>query len=1042
MLRKLGIEPGEGRVFAWSATALFLLGWADVSVKNVSEAFFIKRVGVDLLPYAFLVSSVLLVGTTWAFGNFAATRDRLRLLPRTFFGLGLLLLPLWALVQTGYEPALGLLLVASKQITSIALLVFWLAMGDLLHGRQTKRLFAPLMAGVTVGMILGSFASEPLGRWLGTDALLLVSAFVMMLGAAATLPLRRFRPRFERAAGVPRPAARPPAPPADHEGTLRKLWGGSVLFRFLLVTAFCSGVLGPMLYWQFQYVADLNTAGEDALLAFYARFKGWVYGGVLVTQLLVSGRLYRRIGVPLSAAFSPIIYLVGFMGLSLRLSLPVGIGAKAGTQLQDNAIYDPAVRVLCSLFPEEIRARATAMIEGPVKRGGGAIGNSLIALALAIGTAPLVGYVAMPVAGLWLLVALVLWRRYPRLLLDAAATRKGKGEAMEGELLDPATVRALVPEMCSPDHARARLAVELVADAEPVRAVAALADAAARASQGTRHLIVAALDRRLEAAVADPLDCPEAAGQLEGLLENPGDLSDAERADLVQAYARLQHGEEAVPVLERAFRDPARAVQLVALAALARRDAAPAGSPSLDTEIEAALAGDDPAARRAAREELRSSLICGTADDRWLAQLKLLVNAFAAGIDRAEAAEALAEVAARHGGLAAEGSERLIEAREDPDTRVRVALIRWAGYAARHDQLPWLVQNLASDRAEWSLAAKEALIALGPASSNALLRELSFGKRSKRDRILEVMRELDVRPEELRELYELELDAVERDLSWLLAIAGRPAFALLTQRLEERVREELHTALLFLASIRHQDDIVQLGVRLQQERARPRQRAIVVEALESLLPAEERQRLLPLIEDADLQRAARGLVAATRPSAEEALHALLEDPEKLTRTIAVGLAVAAGLSVEEHEGVDAVEKMLHLKELSLFEDLTARQLMDLATLVKETVLEAETVVVEQGQYDDCLYLVGEGVVHIKREDTMLAELGPGDFFGEIALFEGVARSADAVTRSRARLLGLERADLMALIEDEPGIAVGLLQTLSRRVRELTDRLMV
>ena len=92
--------------------------------------------------------------------------------------------------------------------------------------------------------------------------------------------------------------------------------------------------------------------------------------------------------------------------------------------------------------------------------------------------------------------------------------------------------------------------------------------------------------------------------------------------------------------------------------------------------------------------------------------------------------------------------------------------------------------------------------------------------------------------------------------------------------------------------------------------------------------------------------------------------------------------------------------------------------------------------------DDCLYLVVEGVVHITRGETLLAEMGPGDFFGEIALFEGVARSATAQTRGRARLLGLERADLMRLIDDSPGIAVGLLQTLSMRVRELTDRLMV
>ena len=45
MLRKLGILPGEGRVFAWAVAALFLLGWADVSVKNVAETLFFKRGG-------------------------------------------------------------------------------------------------------------------------------------------------------------------------------------------------------------------------------------------------------------------------------------------------------------------------------------------------------------------------------------------------------------------------------------------------------------------------------------------------------------------------------------------------------------------------------------------------------------------------------------------------------------------------------------------------------------------------------------------------------------------------------------------------------------------------------------------------------------------------------------------------------------------------------------------------------------------------------------------------------------------------------------
>jgi CRP-like cAMP-binding protein len=140
--------------------------------------------------------------------------------------------------------------------------------------------------------------------------------------------------------------------------------------------------------------------------------------------------------------------------------------------------------------------------------------------------------------------------------------------------------------------------------------------------------------------------------------------------------------------------------------------------------------------------------------------------------------------------------------------------------------------------------------------------------------------------------------------------------------------------------------------------------------------------------------------------------------------------------------VDAVEKMLHLKALPIFEELSTRQLMNLARTVKEETVQAGDSVVEQGDCDDRLFLVVEGVIHIVRGETLLAEMGPGDFFGEIALFEGIARTATAVAESKVRLLALERTDLLALIEEMPGIAVALIQTLSRRVRDLTDRLMV
>jgi hypothetical protein len=348
-----------------------------------------------------------------------------------------------------------------------------------------------------------------------------------------------------------------------------------------------------------------------------------------------------------------------------------------------------------------------------------------------------------------------------------------------------------------------------------------------------------------------------------------------------------------------------------------------------------------------------------------------------------------------------------------------------------------------SERETSANAAREALRALGPLGSDVLLRELSFGKRSKREGILEVMQDLDVSAETLRVLFETELDAVERDLAYLRALGERPAYVLLYQRLRERVQEQLHTAVMFLAAIRREAGIAELGDRLQHVHGLRRQYAIALEGLESLLTAEERARIIPLLEQADLEEAARAAERGRAPlPLERALEALRRDPDELTRRIANGVAVAAGAELVEDEGVDDVEKAMHLRALPIFEGLTARQLMDLAGVVKEQTLPAESVVVTQGEFDDRFYLVVDGVVHILREERLLAEMGPGDFFGEIALFEGIPRTATAVTRTRVRLLRLERTDLMRLIEEMPAIAITLLQTLSRRLRELTDRLTV
>ena len=1054
-MRKLGIEPGEGRLFFWGAAALALAGWADVSVKNASETLFLKRgPGVDYLPLAYLLNSVLLVGTTYILGRVAARSNRPRLLPRVMFGVALLLLPLWYLVRTDAISAFVLLVLASKQFESIALLAFWLAMGDLLDGRQAKRLFAPMMGGYTLGSIVGSFASDPIGRQLGIDALLPVGAAAFALSGLLALPMRRMLPKgLGRGSSSVRNRDQSTARSVAPEGSFHALWSESELFRLLFIGAAASGLLGPMLYFQFQYVADQAAAGEEGLLALFAVIRGSINSVVLATQVIVTANLFKRIGIPLSIVLSPVVYLIGFCGMSIRLNLFAGVAARAGTTLQDNAVYDPAMRILFNLFPERDRSRATGLLEGPVKRAGSALGNILSLAAVHFASAIAVGYVAIPIALAWLATSISLWRRYPGLLLRAATRRARYGDDLDmSEMIDPTTVRVLSTHLAGPDP---RHAIGLVSEARPADAASALAEAARAAPQSTRSLLIDALSRVLARSVIEPVSSHQASEDLEKLLVESADLSDRDRAGVVRAYGQLTPGDKATSVLEFALADPSPAVRLAAAAALDTRGHPVAEFGDLSEALERAIASGDAIERAIALEVLRARLLCSEVGPAWERDLERFTRFLDRESDQARAAESIAEISLRHGAAVARARENMLKYRDSADPRVRAAVLRYCGHAGIVDQAPWMIEQIAVDggthRRAVREAAREGLIALGPEVADVLLVELSFGKRSKRDAILPILRQLRVERSKLRDLYHRELESVRRKLIHQHALSQEIAAVIVLERLRERIDESLHTALLFLAAIYNEDRIAELGERIKRGGGAG-VNAMLLEALDALLGPHEKAELMPLMGDRSLALRAHSAAASLGipvPDARQAILALRDESDELTRMLVAETLLASidaedrlasSEDVEDHRDVlDPVEIALHLKSLPLFEGLTTRQLMDLANEVREEQHNADTVIFREGDPGNCLYLIVEGQVRVTRGETLLRDQGPKSFFGEIAVLEGENRTATVTANTPVRFLRLDRDDLLRLMEELPAIAIGICQSLSRRVSELTGR---
>jgi CRP-like cAMP-binding protein len=97
-------------------------------------------------------------------------------------------------------------------------------------------------------------------------------------------------------------------------------------------------------------------------------------------------------------------------------------------------------------------------------------------------------------------------------------------------------------------------------------------------------------------------------------------------------------------------------------------------------------------------------------------------------------------------------------------------------------------------------------------------------------------------------------------------------------------------------------------------------------------------------------------------------------------------------------------------------------------------------IVHQGEVGDCMYVIQSGEVEVVDGDhggeVPLAVLGPGDFFGEMSIFEREVRSATVRARGEARVLTVDRRTLMRRIQRDPTLAFNLLKTMSRRIRRL------
>jgi len=129
----------------------------------------------------------------------------------------------------------------------------------------------------------------------------------------------------------------------------------------------------------------------------------------------------------------------------------------------------------------------------------------------------------------------------------------------------------------------------------------------------------------------------------------------------------------------------------------------------------------------------------------------------------------------------------------------------------------------------------------------------------------------------------------------------------------------------------------------------------------------------------------------------------------------------------------------HLGEVPLFSRCSRHDLQTVTRHVEVLDLHAGAQVIAQGQAGDAFYVLLGGSAVVRRNGRKVGELGPGDYFGELAVLDPAPRNADVVALTDVRVARLDAASFRAMLRSVPAMNERLLAGLSRRIRDADRR---
>ncbi len=1059
----LGIYEEEIQLFCWTVLLLFLVRTSGIILNNYAETAFLKRYGVEYMP---IVNMINAVATVVIMGFIAGLMQQVpgpRLLAWMFLFCGGSVTLIWALIPFGLDLIYPILFMLKAQYEVLLALLFWNLANDLFNTQQSKRLFPLVTAGGVVGQIIGSFGTPWFARTLRFDNLLLAYLVITIAGAVAVWLMARRFPMLLAGGGRTKGGRKKSSMMEE----IRRVWPmmkSSTLMKVMVLLTFMPNVVIPIINYQFNYAVNDQFATETGLIMFFGYFRG-VLNIISLVILLFVGKIYGRWGLPVALMFHPFNYVLAFMAFLFRFDVIAAIYARMSTQILRTTINIPAVAVVTGLFPESYRAFVRPFLRGTVVRIGLFLGSTLILISDKLFHPRYLSLVALPFVLAWLSAPFWLKRRYTAILTDLVSGDMSDLKSMETKDIhqlfrDPAMRRKLRDDFAgsSPEDC-----------------------------MWYGQLLKSVGDDQLDRLVLEKLHGaqPETQIQLMELLSSadPQTLNELEQwtrkenprlqETAVMTLARLtpldRRGEVDFAALIDAATPEVRAQAAVALL--------PTDPEHFKALIQTWIDAPNDSARKA------GIIAAGLSGDAvFLPSLSHLLNTDAVSEIRAAVLRALKHI-------------------QPPDINALVAPylhhespnVRQAALAdfqiTDKTALQQVISMLADPSDTVSELAKTRILDAPFQDGKQLIKSLSSPRRKVREKIFRLLEDLDIKGLDVVRFVNGQAEGAYKYLLESTAagtLVDTPVRQLLVGHLRQQGQLQVENIVRVLAV---QDTtgkmrIVSRGLLS----ADARQRANSLEALGDILDKSMVRILMPLLDASPMdQKTGAGKklfkLKTFAGTGADLIHHLLQQKHWVTRVLALEAAsqclvdsldterIAAAAAdpesrqvrlaarrLQKHLGNDTndeeapmegpmavSEKILLLKRIDIFAGLSVSELSAIASVTEEIDYLPGVKVIQEGDTGETLYLIVSGTVAVVKQledgsEIELDQIGAGDYFGEMALFEDTKRSASIVTQEGTRLLFLHKQDFNEMVREYPQIALAICNALSDRIRKLHQKM--